>query len=146
MSGVIHKIVHGVIVSEVCEGRTNKEISEFNKIPMSMVKKDFTNFIDLGKCLEDYDITRKNYKRYSNTHDHDIVARVQKLVNTDPLKSMRAMAPELELSATLVIYCYRLTFSLHYTSGLVMCPFFYEDETSLASIYQRSRNLFNSEI
>ena len=37
-----------------------------------------------------------------NPHDHEIVARVQELVDTDPSKSMRTMAGELEVSAILV--------------------------------------------
>ena len=44
----------------------------------------------------------KPHKRRSNAHNHKIVARVQELVNTDPSKLMRAMARELEVSATLV--------------------------------------------
>ena len=105
MSVVKHLINCGVIVSGVCAGRSNKEISEFNNIPMSTVKKhkkEYMDFIDAGNSPEDYDITRKSHKCHSNAHDHEIVSRVQELVNTNPSKSMRAMACELEVSATLV--------------------------------------------
>ena len=51
--------------------------------------KDYMDFIDAGKIPEDYVITRKNHKRCCNAHNHDIVARVQELVDTDPSKSMR---------------------------------------------------------
>ena len=60
------------------------------------------DFIDVGISPEDYDITRKPHKRRSNPHNQEIVARVQELVDTDPSKSLRAMARELEVSATLV--------------------------------------------
>ena len=48
------------MVSVVRPGRTNKEISKFNNIPVSTVKKHkkgYTDFIDVGDCPEDYDIT-----------------------------------------------------------------------------------------
>ena len=69
---------------------------------MSTVKKDYTDFIDAGNSPEDKDITRKSHKRRNNAHDHDIVTRVQELFDRDPSNSMRAMACELEVSATLV--------------------------------------------
>ena len=65
-------------------------------------KKDYTDLIDAGNSPEDYDITRKSHKCRSDARYHNIVARVQELVDTDPLNSMRAMAHELEVSATLV--------------------------------------------
>ena len=83
---------------------TNKEFSNFNNIPMSMVKqhkRDSNDFINRGYSPEAYDNTRKIHKHCSDTHDHDIVAGVKELVDTDPSKSMRAMAHELEVSATL---------------------------------------------
>ena len=64
-------------------------------------KKEYNDFINMGNSPEAYDVTRKIHKRCSNAQDHDIVAGVQKLVDMDPSKSMRAMAPELEVSATL---------------------------------------------
>ena len=105
MSGVTHIINGGAIVSGVRVGRPNKEISEFKNIPMSRMKKhkkDNTDFINAGNSHEDYDITRKSHKRHTDVHDHDIIARVHELVDTDPSKSIRAMARELEVSATLV--------------------------------------------
>ena len=102
MTGVTHLINRRAIVSGVRAGRSNKEISEFNNIPMSTMKKhkkDYMNFIDTGNSYEDYDITRKSHKRCSDGHDHNIVTMVQELVNTDPSKSMRTMARELEVSA-----------------------------------------------
>ena len=102
-----------------------RSASKFNNIPMSMVKKQkkvYMDFIDAGNSPEDYDITRKSHKRHSNTHDHEIVARVQELVNTDPSKSMRAIACELEVSATLV--CKIVTEDLRYKSySLRKCQF-----------------------
>ena len=65
-------------------------------------KKNYMDFIEAGNSPEDYDITRKGNKRHSKAHNHEIVTRVQKLVDTDPSKSMRAMAHELEVSMTLV--------------------------------------------
>ena len=38
------------------------------------------------------------FQNLIDTHNHDIVARVQELVDTDPSKSMRAMARELEFA------------------------------------------------
>ena len=98
-------------------GKSNREISEFNNIPMSTVKKhkkDYTDFIDVSNSPEDYDITRKSHKCTSNTHSYSIVARVKELVNTDPWKSMRAMAHELEVSATL--FCKIVKEDLRYKS------------------------------
>ena len=66
-------------------------------------KKDYMDFIDAGNSPEDYDINRKSHKRHSNAHDHEIVALVQELVDMDASKSMRAMAHELEVSATLAL-------------------------------------------
>ena len=100
-----HIINRGEKVYGVHAGRSNKEISEFNNIPMSKgkkQKKDYTDFIDEGDSPEDYDIPRKSHKPRSDAHDQDIVARVQELVDTDPSKSMRAMARKLEVSANLV--------------------------------------------
>ena len=45
-------------------GRNNKEISEFNYIPMN----DYMDFIDVGDSPEDNDIRRKPHKRHSNAH------------------------------------------------------------------------------
>ena len=70
---------------------------------MKKHKKDYMDFIDVGNSPEDYDITRKPHKCRSDTHNHEIVARVQELVDTDFSKSMGAMAHELEVSATLVV-------------------------------------------
>ena len=89
MSDVTHLVNRGEIVSGVQAGRNNKEISEFNNIPMSMMKKhkkDYMDFIDAGNSPEDYDIMRKPHKRHSNAHNHKIVARVQELVDTDSSK------------------------------------------------------------
>ena len=58
-------------------------------------KKHYKKNFNSGNSPEAYDIT-------SDHHDHDIVARVQELVNMDPSKSMRAMVCKLEVSATLV--------------------------------------------
>ena len=60
------------------------------------------DFINAGNSPEDFDITKKPHKCHSNAHDHEIVTRVQELVDTDSSKSMRAMAHELDVSATLV--------------------------------------------
>ena len=54
-------------------------------------KKDYMDFIKTGNSPEDCDIMRKPHKRHSKAHNHKIFARVQKLVDIDPLKSMRAM-------------------------------------------------------
>ena len=105
MSSETHIINRGAIVSGVRAGRTAKEISEFNNIPISTVnkfKKHYTDFIDEGNSPEDYDITRKPHKRRSDAHGNEMVARVQELVDTDPSQSMRSMARELDVSATLV--------------------------------------------
>ena len=105
MSGFTQLINPGAIVSGVHAGKTNKEISDFNNIPMSVVKKhmkDYNDFINVGNSPEAYDITRMIHKCRRDSYYHDIVARVQELVNTDPSKSMRAMACELEVSATMV--------------------------------------------
>ena len=67
-------------------------------------KKDYTDFINTGNSSEDYDITRKSHKGCSDAHDDNIVARVQELVDTDPSKSMRAMARELEDSAIQILW------------------------------------------
>ena len=104
MSGVTH-LINRAIVSGDCTQRSDKEISKFNNIPMSMVKKhnkDYMDFINAGNSPEVYDITRKSPKCHSNTLDHEIVVRVQELVDTDPSKSIRARARKLEVSATLV--------------------------------------------
>ena len=100
-----HNQLRSNSISKVRARRSNKEISKFNNIPMSTVKKhkkDYTDFIDTGNSPEDYDITSKSHKRCSNAQGYDIVARVQELVDTDPSKSMRAMTHELEVSTTLV--------------------------------------------
>ena len=89
MFGVKHRINHRAIVSGVRARRSNKEISEFNNIPMSAIKKhkkDDMDFIDVGSSPEHYDITRKSHTRHSNAHDHEIVARVQEIIDTDPSK------------------------------------------------------------
>ena len=105
MSGLTQIINRRAIVSGVSVRKMNKEISDFNNIPMSTVKKhkkDYNNFVNPGNSPEAYDITRKIHQGCSNSHNHDIVARVQELVDTDPSKSMRAMAHELEVSVTMV--------------------------------------------
>ena len=102
MSGLTQIINGGAIVSGVNAGKTNKGISDFNNIPMRRVKKhkkDYNHFIKGSNSPEAYDIPRKIHKRCSDAHDHDIVARLQELVDTDPSKSMRAMARELEVLA-----------------------------------------------
>ena len=66
------------------------------------LKKDYMDFIYAGNSPEDYDITRKPQKHPGDAHNHEIVTRVQKLVDTDPSKSMRAMAREMKVSGTLV--------------------------------------------
>ena len=84
---------------------------------MSMVKKrkmDYTDFINVGNSPEAYDITRKIHKLCSNTQDHDKVVEVQEFVDMFPLKSIRAMAPELEVSATL--FCKIVKEDLRYKS------------------------------
>ena len=43
----------------------------------------------------------KVIKHCSDTYNHNIVARVQELVHTDPSKSVTAMARKLEVSRTL---------------------------------------------
>ena len=104
MSGLTQLINHRTIVSRVHAGKMNKDISDFNNIPMSTVKKhkkDYNYLINMGNSPEAYDITRKIHKPCSDTQDHDIVAGVQEFVDTDPSKSKRAMAPELEVSVTL---------------------------------------------
>ena len=88
MSGLTQIINAGAIVSEVNAGKTNKGISDFNNIPMRRVKKhkkDYNHFIKEGNSPEAYDIPRKIHKRCSDLHNHDVVARVQELVDTDPL-------------------------------------------------------------
>ena len=65
MSGETHIINRRAIVSGVHAGRTTKEISKFNNIPISTVKKfkkDYKDFIDAGNIPEDYDSTRKLHK------------------------------------------------------------------------------------
>ena len=58
------------------------------EIPVSMVKKqkkDYIYFIHAGNSPDTYDIPRKIHKRCSDPNNHDVVARVQELVDTDPL-------------------------------------------------------------
>ena len=65
------------LVSRVFAGKMNREISDFNNIPMSTVKKhkkDYNNFINMGNSPETYDLTRKIHKCYSAPQDHDIIA------------------------------------------------------------------------
>ena len=80
MSGLTKIINPRAIVSGVHAGKTNKEISDFKKIPVSMVKKqkkDYIYFIHAGNSPDTYDIPRKIHKGRSNVQDHDIVERVQ---------------------------------------------------------------------
>ena len=121
-------------------GRSNKEISEFNNIPMSTVKKHTnTDFIDAGNSPEDCDITRESQKRRSDAHNHDIFARFQELVNTDPSKSMRAMARELEVSATLV--CKKIMEDLQYKSYGLRKGQFMSEATKLRRLEKTTKLL-----
>ena len=84
MSSVTHIINPGAKVSVVCARRSNKEISEFNNITMSTVKKDYLDFVKAGNSPKDYDILRKPHKCPSDAHNHKIVARYRSLSTRTP--------------------------------------------------------------
>ena len=92
----------GAIVSEIRAHRTNAEIAEFHKIPISTVFLRFSelynDFLASGGKDEDFDIQRKVHKRCCDTKREDMVEIIQDMVNADPGVSMRAIARDIGCS------------------------------------------------
>ena len=105
MNGTLQEAQRGAIVTGIRAGRTSREIADFNNISYNTVKhiaREYNNFIEEGGQDEKFDIKRKPHHRRSDAHSMEIVDRVQEAINTDPGRSMRRMAEELEVSEWLV--------------------------------------------
>jgi hypothetical protein len=89
--------IRATIASGLHAGRTVSEIVKFHNLSKSTVKRvkrRYNAFIAGGGLLEDFEMTRKDHKRQSDTLDDAIVADIQELVDQDPGRSMRLMARE----------------------------------------------------
>ncbi len=105
MNGTLQEAQRGAIVTGIRAERTSREIADFNNISYNTVKhiaREYNNFIEEGGQDEKFDIKRKPHHRRSDAHSMEIVDRVQEAINTDPGRSMRRMAEELEVSEWLV--------------------------------------------
>jgi hypothetical protein len=94
-----------------------QEIVNFHclsKSTVKHVKRQYNAFIAGGGLPEDFETTRKDHKRRSNTLDVSITADIQELVNQDPGRSMRSMARELGLANSTVQK--KMTLEIHYKS------------------------------
>jgi hypothetical protein len=93
------------IASGFHAGRMVSEIVNFhnlNKSTVKHVKCRYDAFIAGGGLPEDFEMTRKDHKRRSDTLDDAIIADIQELVDQDPGRSMRSMARELGLANSIV--------------------------------------------
>jgi predicted transcriptional regulator len=97
--------VRAAILVGLRAGRSVAEIAEFNKLKRTTVrdvKHRYEAFIAGGGVPEEFNIARKVHKRRSDALDGSIVAALQRIVDENPSKSLRAIAKELGISEATV--------------------------------------------
>lgn len=83
------------IIAGLCAGRTAKQISEFNNIPLRTVynvKKMYDANPDIATP------TRKKHNVRKDRTSPETVGKIQEIINQDPGRSMRSIAKEMEMS------------------------------------------------
>jgi transposase len=93
--------VRAAVILGLRTGRTAKEISEFDNIPLRTVynvKARYDTEIEAGKSPEEISSARKPHRRRSDAKDNDFVEKVQEIIDEDPGRSMRSIARELQVS------------------------------------------------
>ena len=94
-----------LILSSFHAGLTAKQIVDhfiIKKATVYALKKKLDAFVAEGNKPEDFSAKRKQHKKRSDAMDRAFIMDVERLIQEDPSRSMRAIARELNVSATVV--------------------------------------------
>jgi hypothetical protein len=93
--------VRATVILGLRAGRTTKEISGFDNIPLRTVynvKARHDTEIEAGKSPEEISFARKPHRRRNDAKDNDFEKKVQEIIDEDPGRSMCSIARELQVS------------------------------------------------